>query len=180
MSDLFGERQNWQTTIYVGDYPGEPVTLYGATQQELCRVVREWLLANKPTHFWNVAPDHPSDHFHEYYQTSEPESKRDSRRTYWSTPQGFEKALEHFANNGMVITKGPDQLIFERITPGRGLDLDQVRTVRRVEDSDIVNEMIGRGWHIIGLEYRGETEDNGSLVSRTAVFVMGHEEENAM
>lgn len=92
----------------------------------------------------------------------------------------FEDAVDHFINQSMRLTTGPD---YEHIP----LVIDSetryhlVKQVRRLSETNSVNDHLLRGWTIIGIEYEGSAARGGEgLVHRKASFILAHADDMAI
>jgi hypothetical protein len=86
----------------------------------------------------------------------------------------FEEAVEHFVSHTIIPEKGPDYR--SKAMVGDNFRLPLLEKILREGDEHPINDLIQQGWHIIGLEYKGELSMTGELMNRQAIFVMGHPE----
>lgn len=92
--------------------------------------------------------------------------------------QDFNEVISHFIGNAMVPKKGPDYKEIELNELQFPLPL--IRKVRREENELKVNDLLQRGWYVIALDSKGHEDYYGrQVVSRTTVYVLGHQEEDA-
>jgi len=86
-------------------------------------------------------------------------------------------AVDHFVTTTLIPEKGPDYR--SKAMVGDNFRLPMLEKVLRESEEYRINDLIQRGWHIIGLEYQGEPSITGELMNRHAIFVMGHPEVEA-
>jgi hypothetical protein len=201
---MLEEPKRWQVRIWTGDEVDQPVTICGESIGKLREAVAEWLESNKPTRFGNAHPDYEitrrvnyaySDGINmpPFREVVNTQTKQLERRPleegwywvrgevdYWSNPQrlrDFGDVISRFIRDAMIVEKGPDyrEVVF---VDGK-FQLHLIRTVQRESKELLVNDMLQRGWYIIGLEYKGNLDRTDQMSSRDIIFVLGHPEENA-
>lgn len=191
----------WQTRIEIGEEIGwqieyQTTYVYGETIDMLRAAARRFLLDRKPDRFRNGG-DYIAGRLTYFYSKgsgSDTEfQSRDLQKGWWyqeeslttdqiekaslQSPQrliGFEEAVEHLVTCALIPEKGPDYR--SRAMVGDNFRLPLLEKILREGDEHPINDLIQRGWHIIGLEYKGELSMTGELMNRQAIFVMGHPE----
>jgi len=184
---------NWQTSNEYVSF-----TLYGETIGALRAAARDCLTGGECTHFRNqgdhilgqvtyfdssaLTPDndlyaltHPHGSAWWYQQEKMLKAYAEGTMKYPAVRLGsFLQAINHFIVFSLIPEKGPDY--HSRAMVGNNLRLPLIEKVLREGAEHPVNDLMRRGWHIIALEYAGETSIAGELLSRRAIFVMGHPE----
>ncbi len=184
---------NWQTSNEYVSF-----TLYGETIGALRTAVRDCLNSGKSTHFCNhgdhilgrvtyfdsdaVSPEnelyaltHPHGSAWWYQNEKLQQGYAFGTKKYPAVRLGsFREAVNHFIVFSLIPEKGPDYQ--SRAIIGNNLQLPLIEKVLREGAEHPVNDLMQRGWHIIALEYAGETSIAGELLNRRAIFVMGHPE----
>ena len=197
---MSGELRHWQTKIWIGEKFDQPVTLHAESLIKLQTMAAAWLKENKLLEFGNASPDYEFSKRVNYAYSDGTRKAAFPLRSFWrgetleegwhyvegahpsSLPthaDDFEHVVEHFVRHAMIPEKGPD---YKEVALVEGnLQLHRIKTIRREKEEIQVSDMLQRGWYIIALEYEGKTDYLGErLVSRKAVFVLGHPEENAI
>jgi len=201
MSD---ELKRWQVSVWIGKDMDQPVTIYGDSIDELQHAVGNWLRKNDFTRLGNAHPDYEiTRRFN--YAYSDPQSAPLYRKfldakehkwgqesmpegwywvqgdtDYWHDPQrlnDIESLITHFVHDAMIIEKGPDYQ--EVALTESNFPLHLISTVKRESKELLVNDMLQRGWYIVGLEYESEQDRTHQMTSRKIIFVLGHTEQNA-
>ena len=173
-------------------------TLYGETIGALRASARDCLSTSKCTHFRNqgdhilgqvtyfdsdaLSPEnelyaltHPHGSAWWYQQEKMLKAYAAGTMKYPAVRLGsFREAVNHFIVFSLIPEKGPDYQ--SRAMVGNNLRLPLIEKVLREGAEHPVNDLMQRGWHIIALEYAGETSIAGELLNRRAIFVMGHPE----
>lgn len=199
----------WQTTIWFGDQFEESECIYGDSLSSLKTQVKEWFDVNQPKAFTNCTPSQTKKARYTYVFGTSNQLLSDLVKAYRSKlgnedkgieatspevgwysadnedgirPQShadFHSAVEHFIEHAFMPRKGPD---YKEV----GLNVSKfplhlIRKVRK-EDSEIeVNDLLQRGWYIIGLDFKGtETYRGEEVKTRTTIYVLGHLDENAI
>ena len=85
----------------------------------------------------------------------------------------LESLIAHFVRDAMIIEKGPDYQ--EVALTESSFPLHMIRIIKRESEELLVNDMLRRGWYIVGLEF----DETRYPTSRKAIFVLGHTERNA-
>lgn len=193
--------RRWQARIEIGeevDWQMEYQTAYvhGETVDILREAARRFLLHRKPDRFRNGG-DHIVGRTTYFYSNGEGMDiefgSRDLEKGWWyqqeslATDQvkeslfysperliGFEDAVKHFVTYTLIPEKGPDYR--SKAMVGNNFRLPLLEKILREGEEHPINDLIQRGWHIIGLEYKGELSMTGELMNRKAIFVMGHPE----
>ena len=192
--------RRWQARIEIGeevDWQVEYQTTYvhGETIDILQKAARRFLLDRQPDRFRNGG-DHIIGRTTYFYSDGKgPDiefGSRDFEKGWWyqeeslATDQvralfyppkrliNFEEAVEHLIKFALIPEKGPDYR--SRAMVGDNFRLPLLEKILREGDEHPINDLIQRGWHIIGLEYKGELSMTGELMNRKAIFVMGHPE----
>jgi hypothetical protein len=169
--------------------------VYGDTIVKLRGAARKYLLERNPEHFSNGG-DHIIGRTIYFYSTKgiayefEPEDleegwwyreeilDRDQVKQFPFQPpkrlRDFKAAVEHFVSHAIIPEKGPDYR--SKAMVGDNFRLPMLEKILREGEEHPINDLIQRGWHIIGLEYKGELSMTGELMNRQAIFVMGHPE----
>ena len=193
--------RQWQARIEIGQAEWEEgeyyrtTYVYGETIDKLRRAAATCLRETNP-HYFSNGGDHIIGrtiyyHYNRIHGSwSEPEElpegwlyqeasldhnhmKRLPTRTEEQL-RNFEAAVVHFATTTLIPEKGPDYR--SKAIVGDKFVLPLLEKVLREGEEDKINDLIQRGWHIIGLEYKGEPSMTGELMNRQAIFVMGHPE----
>jgi hypothetical protein len=195
--------KKWQTKIVIGNNSAEMETsesgyLGGESINELKAAAKIYLVHKKPTYFTNGG-DHIAGIYHYFYfsQTETPSAmlKPESLEEGWwwfrqdivkgsavttdkqDHPErlaNFSAAVDHFLQHAIIPKKG---LTYQSVALlDKQIQLPLLEKILREDDDHPVNDLIQRGWHIVALEYKGEASTTGELVSRRAIFVMGHPE----
>jgi hypothetical protein len=86
-------------------------------------------------------------------------------------------AVAHFARHALIIERGPGW--FDPFDDDETLPLHLMRTVQTFDTQAKANDALQRGWYLLGIEYRGTTDERGDLRDRAARYVLGHTEEHA-
>jgi hypothetical protein len=158
----------------------QPVTIYAESHAKLREMVRQWLNDNKPLLFGNASPSYEITRRVNYSYSPEGWRWVKGDADDWVPPQqlwDFDGVVNHFVEEAMIVEKGPG---YQGIVIGDELQLHLVKTIKRESDERRANDMLRRGWCIIGLEYKGSTDwGDRNLVERRVIFVLGHPEENA-
>ena len=192
--------KRWQARIEIGEEIGweaeyQTNFIYGETIEILRAAARRFLLAKKPDRFRNGG-DHiigRTTYFYFNGKGLDLEFQMENfERGWWyqeesmTTDQvnkasfkpkrllGFEEAVEHLVTSTLIPEKGPDYR--SKAMVGDNFRLPLLEKILREGEAHPINDLIQRGWHIIGLEYKGELSMTGELINRQAVFVMGHPE----
>jgi hypothetical protein len=189
--------RRWQIRIRTGGRFDQPVSIYAESLSELPIIAGNWLRENPPLDFANIPtndvsksvaygysdgtrqPVLPLEHFLEGKTLEEGWWCVTGEFGYPEKLKDYDELIEHFVEHGIVPEKGPD---YQEMPFVEGqLPLHQIKTIRRESEELQVNDMLQRGWHIIALEFEGETDYIGEkLVRRKAIFVLGHPEERAL
>ena len=182
--------------------PRQDICLYGTSTDKLQQAVSVYLREKKPVYFSNRG-DYLIEHLEYFYSDGQnkfppssegmilpevcwlehepPPVNRISRYTTAPHPlqrlDSFDAAVEHFVTSALIIERGPEYQS-KAIVQG-DFRLPFLERVLRESEDHLVNNLIERGWHIIALEYKGELSMSGELMSREAIFVLGHSEARA-
>ena len=198
---MFATERRWQARIEIGKESwGEEVYyqstyVYGETIEKLRVTASRYLYERKPHHFSNGG-DHivgrtiyfyvvkgrkyecePEDLVEGWWYREEILGRDHVEKIPFQPPvqlHDFTEAVEHFVTYTLIPEKGPDYR--SKAMVGDNFRLPLLEKVLREGDEHPINDLIQRGWHIIGLEYKGEPSITGELMNRKAIFVMGHPE----
>lgn len=194
--------KKWQAKIWIGENFSEPVVIYAETLTKMRLTAMTWLQENKPVKFSNLSPDIERESVQTgyYAQASgsrkpkfpvpvhwsifkRTEPKSDSEWYYvtlgWGYPKvfdTFENAVDHFVKHTLIIDKGPDYQ--ETLFVAGDIKLHLIKKTQRESDEYVINQMIQRGWCILGTEIELD-EEYQYEISRKVIFVLGHVEEDA-
>jgi hypothetical protein len=177
MSD---ELKRWQAHIYIGPNMDEPVTFHAESHYALVEAVRQWLNEDKPMMFGNAPPNYEINQRVNYVRSEKGWDWVRGSADGWAPKQtiwSFDDVVDHFVAEAMIIEKGPD---YQDVVVDGELRPHLIRTVCRESDERRVNDMLRQGWYIIACEYKGSTDFADRLISRQAIFVLGHPEPDAM
>ncbi len=193
--------KRWQARIEIGEEIGwqmeyQTTYIYGETIDLLRAAARRFLLERKPDRFRNGGDHIIGRTTYFYSKRRGPDSEfemRDFEKGWWyieerlATDQvekspfqqpkilcDFEDAVEHLVTCTLIPEKGPDYR--SKAMVGDNFRLPLLEKILREGEEHPINDLIQRGWHIIGLEYKGELSMTGELMNRKAIFVMGHPE----
>jgi hypothetical protein len=89
----------------------------------------------------------------------------------------FEDAIDHFVAHALIPERGPDYQ--SKAMVGNELRLPLLEKILREAEEHSINDLIQRGWQIIAQEYKGELSITGELMTRKAIFVLGHADSQA-
>jgi hypothetical protein len=89
----------------------------------------------------------------------------------------YEEAIDHYVAHALIPERGPEYQ--SKAIIDSELRLPLLEKIVREGEEYTINDLIVRGWHIIALEYKGELSMSGELVTRRAIFVMGHPDAQA-
>jgi len=197
--------KRWQAQIEISDLDEDSnieyqtVCVYSETADALPEAARTYLLAKKPRVGFSNVGDHIIGQFI-YFDAEQLASEtfqgEPLDRFWWRRERhmirgqiqessdirpeqmaSFEDAVEDFVINTLIPEKGPDYE--SRAIVGNQFRLPLLEKVLREGEEYLTNDLIQRGWHIVALEYKGETSVTGELLNRKAIFVMGHPEAHA-
>jgi hypothetical protein len=196
---MFATERRWQARIEIGkegwgEVYYQTTYVYEETIDKLREAAHKYLCERKPDHFRNGG-DHIVGRTTYFYSVKGREYEfepKDLTEGWWYReeilgrdhvknlsfqPQklhDFEEAVEHFVTCTLIPEKGPDYR--SKAMVGDNFRLPLLEKVLREGNEHPINDLIQRGWHIIGLEYMGELSMTGELMNRKAIFVMGHPE----
>ena len=192
--------RRWQAQIEIGkESRGEvyyqTTYVYGPTIDKLRVAAGRYLREQHPEHFGNGG-DYLTGrtiYFHSYKGIEYEFEPKDFAEGWWYREEIlsrdpvkplifkppvrlgiFGDAVHHFVNCTLIPEKGPD--FRSKAMVGDNFRLPLLEKILREGDEHPINDLIQRGWHIIGLEYKGELSMTGELINRQAIFVMGHPE----
>jgi hypothetical protein len=195
--------RRWQARIEIGEESWGEVYyqttyVYGETIDKLRVAARMYLRERNPHHF-NNGGDYivgrtiyfysvkgieyefePKDLAEGWWYREESMDRDNMNQLPFQPPEqlrNFEGAVEHFVTCTIIPEKGPDYR--SKAIVGENFRLPLLEKVLREDEEYPINDLIQRGWHIIGLEYKGEPSITGELMNRKAIFVMGHPEVQA-
>lgn len=193
--------RRWQARIEIGQESwGEEVFydttyVFGDTIEKLRGAARKYLRERNPRHFSNggdqiigrtvyfhttkgIAYEFEPEDLAEGWWYREEILERDQVKQFpFQAPKrlrDFEDAVKHFISHTIIPEKGPDYR--SKAMVGDNFRLPLLEKILREGEEHPINDLIQRGWHIIGLEYKGELSMTGELMNRQAIFVMGHPE----
>jgi hypothetical protein len=195
--------RRWQARIEIGEEIGwqmEYLTTYvhGETIEILQGAARRFLLDRKPKRFSNGG-DYIVGRITYFYSDGKGSDiefeSRNFEKGWWFQEESLatdqvknspfnpkrlndlEDAVEHLITYALIPEKGPDYR--SKAMVGDNFRLPLLEKILREGEEHPINDLIQRGWHIIGLEYKGEPSMTGELMNRKAIFVMGHPEMQA-
>lgn len=91
----------------------------------------------------------------------------------------FEAAITDFVQRHLIPEQGPE--FQDMLTLDGVFQLHLVKTIHRIENEQVANTFLQRGWRLLALDSRGTTDYTGNkLIDRTTLYVLGHPEEHAL
>lgn len=201
------QRRQWQTSVYRDSdlAPEEAlVTIYGATLAQLAANFVAWMVAKQPPVFWfqeirgksllqstpvKVFPAQDAGYYdppflddaterQQVYKAGDWVLERDDSWSGWGGENDVYATIEEAARAIAPILdfkKGPD---FQDLAlQDGGLSLHLIRKTVQVGTSELTNELLTRGWYIIGRNVSLEQDFGGT--AQTTYFILGHPDEDA-
>lgn len=176
-------KENWQSTIFIGEGGSESKIFYGDTLLSLRQSIRDWLTENKPTFFQSttltcIYSDGTRPSMRKPGENIEKGWYLRNRGEYYllvNSPRAFESVLDEFMIKGVLPEKGPDHSDRPPIIEGK-LQLHYIKTIRRETDERKANAFLKRGWYIISIDQSVDPD----YKSVSSVYVLGHPEEDAI
>lgn len=198
------ESKRWQVRIEIWQMIASGLRnhisiVYGESADILRSAAKAYLLYEKLVRFSNVG-DHligrmtyffsngilPTDEFQEellergWWYQREDLTAGHLLETVKRPPEklgSYEQAIDHFIANALIPERGPEYQ--SKAIIDCELQLPLLEKIVREGEEYPINDLIVRGWHIVALEYKGELSMSGELVTRRAIFVMGHPDAQA-
>lgn len=188
--------KSWQARIWTGDGFDVPNIVYGDSLASLRGNAKKWLNKETPKEISNLSPTAglrsrvsivysdgsllPAFPRKSYYGKKTLEEGWHYVEAEFSDVQGldgFQEVVEKIIRN-IVPEKGPD---YKEIALVEGkIQLYLLRTIKREESIEQVNDCLQRGWYIIAIEFDGHVDIRERLVSSKTIFVLGHPEDSAV
>lgn len=168
--------RRWQARIEIGEEGWgvvyyQATYVYGETIDKLRVAARKYLRGRNPQHFSNGG-DHivgRTTYFYSMKGTEYEFEPKDLAEGWWFREEvrdrdhveqlpfqppvqlhNFEDAVEHFVSCTLIPEKGPDYR--SKAIVGDNFRLPLLEKILREGNEYPINDLIQRGWHIIGLE----------------------------
>lgn len=180
----------YEADIYHGRSLEHTERVYGKTPALLRESAAAWVIENEPFAFSAVHPRSEFDYREEYGYSDGTRSTgtpgfggeelaegwyRFPPGPYSPGPERFETVTDvakRFAAGSIKPYPGPDYVHVPLVVDDR-TRYDLIKQVKRVRETEAVNDLLQRHWMIVAVEYSGGVA-KAELVNRTATFVLAH------
>ncbi len=193
--------RSWKALIWHGQDLEQRADVYGESLEALRHAASGWIVEHNPEHFSAHSPNDQFEKRSEYGYS-------DGTRVYrsllggigghgdgpldegwyyfpvksYAGPKhfpGVEAAAAHFVTMSMEVERGPDYKHIP-LVESRETQYHLIKKIRRVRETQAVNEALQLGWTILSIEIDAGPAPNGEgLAYRHATFVLGHGHEDA-
>lgn len=172
--------QRWQTRIWVGSKIDQPVTIFGASLDDLHQRARKFLEQEQPSFFSNAPPTYQGTCRTSYLLANEERSDLPPG-WYWlddrlgpSRLDSFQTVARHFISS-VLIEHGP---AYEESAEWRRYPLHRIRALLRVECQSArdwlrVEEYLQDGWCLLRGSFLA-TEEREEVVLKKRALLLGH------
>lgn len=172
--------QRWQTRIWIGSKIDQPVTIFGASLDDLRQGVQRFLEQEQPTFFSNASPNYQGTRRTSYLLTNETQSS-EPPGWYWlddrlgpSRLNSFQTVVRHFLG-AMLIEHGP---AYEERAEWRHHPLHRIRALLRLECQSVrdwlcVEEYLQDGWCVLRGGFLA-SDKREEVILKKRTLLLGH------